>query len=73
MSRTCHKHQWLFEETKPATIQRFGKNVSQLVISGNEGERVLGPRVLNRILGDIYSTCIITMDNHCILRESIVT
>jgi hypothetical protein len=68
----------------------FGKNVNQLVISGNEGERnylgfhkimqevmsnddVLGLRVLNRILGDIYSTSIITVDNHCILRESIVT
>jgi len=34
---------------------------------------VLGPRVLNRILGDIYSSSIITVDNHGILRESIVT
>jgi hypothetical protein len=34
---------------------------------------VLGLRVLNRILGDIDSTSIITVDNHSILRESIVT
>jgi hypothetical protein len=33
----------------------------------------LGPRVLNRILGNIYSTSIITVDNHGILSESIVT
>jgi hypothetical protein len=64
--------------------------VSQLVFSGNEGERnylgfhkitqevmsdvdVLGPRVLNGILRDVYSTSIITVDNHGILRESVVT
>jgi len=34
---------------------------------------VLCPRVQNRILEDIYSTSIITVDNHGILRESIVT
>jgi hypothetical protein len=33
---------------------------------------VLGPRVLNGILGDVDSTSIITIDNHSILRESIV-
>jgi hypothetical protein len=33
---------------------------------------VLGLRVKNRILGDIYRTSIITVDNHGILRESIV-
>lgn len=34
---------------------------------------VLGPRVLNGILGDVDSTSIITVDNHGILRESVVT
>jgi hypothetical protein len=33
---------------------------------------VLGPRVLNGILGDVDSTSIITADNHGILRESVV-
>jgi hypothetical protein len=33
---------------------------------------VLGPRVLNKILGDVDSTSIITVDNHGILRESVV-
>jgi hypothetical protein len=33
---------------------------------------VLGPRVLNWILGDVDSTGIITVDNHSILRESVV-
>jgi hypothetical protein len=33
---------------------------------------VLGPRVLNWILGDVDSTSIITIDSHSILRESVV-
>jgi len=33
---------------------------------------VLGPRVLNGILGDVDSTSIIIVDNHGILRESVV-
>jgi hypothetical protein len=33
---------------------------------------VLGPRVLNGILGDIDGTSIITVDNHSVLRESVV-
>jgi len=33
---------------------------------------VLGPRVLNWILGDVDSISIITVDNHSILRESVV-
>jgi hypothetical protein len=34
---------------------------------------VLGLRVLNKIIGNIYSTSIIIVDNHGILSESIVT
>jgi len=33
---------------------------------------VLGPRMLNGVLGNIDSTSIITVDNHSILRESVV-
>jgi hypothetical protein len=33
---------------------------------------MLGPRMLNWILGDFDSTSIITVDNHSILRESVV-
>jgi hypothetical protein len=75
---------------KPATIKRFCKNVSQLVVSGYKRKRyyqgfhkimyevmsdvnVLSTRVLNWILGNIDGTCIITIDNHGILIESIIT
>jgi hypothetical protein len=34
---------------------------------------VLGTRVLNRILGNIDGTCVVTIDNHGILSESIIT
>jgi len=34
---------------------------------------VLGTTVLNWILGNIDGTCIITVDNHGILSESIIT
>jgi hypothetical protein len=33
---------------------------------------VLGSKVLNGILGDVDSISIITVDNHSILRESVV-
>jgi hypothetical protein len=90
MKRHVTNTNGLFKRLKLATIKRFAKNVSQLVVSGYERKRyyprfhkityevmsdvnVLGTRVLNWILGNIDGTCIITVDNHGILSESIIT
>jgi hypothetical protein len=78
------------KKLKLASIKRFGKNVSQLVVSGYERKRyylgfhkimnkvmfdvnVLGTRMLDRILGNVDGTCIVTVNNHGILSESIIT
>jgi hypothetical protein len=48
---------------------RFNKITYEVMADVN----VLGTRDLNWILGSIDGTCIITIDNHGILIESIIT
>jgi hypothetical protein len=71
---------------KPASIKRFGEDVSQLIFCGNKNKSyfpglykvidemmldvdVLGPRMLNWILGNIYSVGIVTVNDHSVASQ----
>jgi len=93
-ARTCLGHvtntNGFSKRFKPASIKRFGDDISQLLFCGNKHKSyfprldkvtdemmsdvdVLGPRMLNWILGNIYSTGIVTVNDHSILSEAIIT